>query len=239
MNWRYLFFYIGIAFWIFALISMVIHPTYFTVAFSVLALGSFLLHLLLHRIQESIFTMFGKNKTVVDVPLVSKITAAPVVKKEQPTEETQRNTMIASKTRFDGNIIATGHVYIYGEVYGNIDVSDGLVKVMQNGFVKGNITTGDLIIDGTTNGECHATSINIYDHGNVNGTLVYATLSIKEGGVFVGKAEHLSETKVIDTPAKRPMPSEMNIVKMSESPSLSAPKPLQAKKEAIPLAKNH
>ena len=146
--------------------------------------------------------MFGKNKSPTTEPQNSVMVTPAAPEKETPREEKQNNTVISSDVRFEGNIIASGQVYIYGEVHGNIESNGGIIKIMRNGLVQGNIVCRELIVDGTVNGECKSESIDIYENGTLNGAMSYASLAIKKGGVFIGKslAQQMTEkkTNVID-----------------------------------------
>ncbi|VTM38400.1 Ccm domain protein [Klebsiella quasipneumoniae] len=93
---------------------------------------------------------------------------------------------------FVGNIVASGHVYIHGQLTGNIEAKEHLIKVMREGQVEGNISCRELIIDGKVQGQCRGDSISIEEHGNLDGTLTYRSLAIKKGGLFTGSAEVLA-----------------------------------------------
>lgn len=204
-GWRYCSFYLGLGFWSLALIAWCAGSWSSTLLFAALAVLSFLLYGS-HQVR---LTMFGKNKAEAEVPQHPLAAVAPVPEKILPVEENLNSTVIASGVHFEGNITAASNVYIHGEVIGNVEAKDGLVKVMHNGSIKGNINCTELIIDGTVTGECKSETINIYEHGNVNGALVYISLSIKKGGVFIGKAEMLAKT------AKKP-PLKVHLVEKNE-----------------------
>ena len=142
--------------------------------------------------------MFKKQNKAAEVQADKEVTiqvASPEKETLQP-EEQVNNTVVARDVCFEGNLTAVGQVYVYGKVQGNITADDGLVKIMRNGQVNGNITCHELIIDGTVQGECKAESIDICEHANINGALNYATLSVKKGGVFVGSAETCRKTDI-------------------------------------------
>ncbi len=134
--------------------------------------------------------MFKKQNKPTETEVNNAITV-PVITAEKPSqqEEQLNNTVIARESYFEGNLTATGKIYIYGEVQGNINAKEGVVKVMRNGLVNGNITSRELIIDGAVNGECKAESIDICEHAIINGALDYVTLSVKKGAVFTGQAQ--------------------------------------------------
>lgn len=103
------------------------------------------------------------------------------------------NTIIAGNVKFDGNITAVGHLYIYGQITGDIRVTDGVVSIMQSGIVKGSITSKQLIIDGKVTGKCRAGDIDILTHGCVSGPLIYGNLSVKKGAKLTGKLVVVSQ----------------------------------------------
>ncbi|AIX74893.1 hypothetical protein HA40_02480 [Mixta calida] len=182
MDRRYIFFNTGIGFWSLALVTS-FSSFNWTGIFGLLAAGSFLLYALQWKVSK----MFKKPVKPVDTETVQ--TMAPVEKTLPQPEEKISNTVIAREVCFEGNITAVGQVYVYGEVKGNITASEGIVKVMRNGLVHGDINCHELLADGNIQGECKAESIEIGEHAHVRGTLNYATLSVKKGGLFVGNAE--------------------------------------------------
>lgn len=135
--------------------------------------------------------MFKKLNKSAEAPVNKEpVTLMPALEKGVPhPEEQMNNTVIAREVCFEGNLRAVGQVYIYGEVQGNIVANEGVVKVMRSGLVNGNITSHELIINGTVKGECKSESIDIGEHANINGALDYIALSVKKGAVFVGSME--------------------------------------------------
>ena len=150
-----------------------------------------------------------KNKTE---PLISEAATPPAINPEPEAVASKKHetTIIASGVHFVGNIVASGHVYIHGQVTGNIEAKEHLIKVMREGQVEGNVSCRELIIDGKVQGQCHGDSITIEEHGHLEGTLAYRALAIKKGGVFSGRAEMLAAAEnkshilglVADAPSK-------------------------------------
>lgn len=141
--------------------------------------------------------MFRKNKeSEASVAAKSAVSAgeekgALMLDKTVSAEDKSSNTVIASGVRFEGNINANGQIYVYGTIVGNIESQEGIVKIMRNGLVEGNIHSRELIVDGGVKGLCRAESVDICENGRVEGTLTYGALSIKKGGLFTGQAEVL------------------------------------------------
>jgi cytoskeletal protein CcmA (bactofilin family) len=222
MDRQYLFLNVGLCFWLIALIAS-FFSFFWSGIFFILALAAFFVYAL----QQEVFSMFKKQNKPTEAGTNNAITV-PAVSAEKPLqqEEQLNNTVISRETCFEGNITATGKVYIYGEVQGNITAKEGMVKVMKNGLVNGDITSHEMIIDGTVNGECKAESIDICEHATVNGALDYVTLSVKKGAAFTGQAQT----------ARKP---ENNVIGLASTPATLAAKtsaPAE-KAEAPPLSK--
>lgn len=188
MEKKYLAINCAIFFWLLALIAWFSDEA----ALARLAAACTLFAFLTHTQREKINAMFmKKNKTEAQTAEV----AAPAVAATEPetaSVKKQETTVIASGVHFVGNIVASGHVYIHGQVTGNIEAKEHLIKVMREGEVEGNIHCRELIVDGKVHGQCRGDSIAIEEHGNLDGTLAYRALAIKKGGLFTGSAEVLA-----------------------------------------------
>lgn len=173
--------------------------------------------------------MFKRNKHIeIPQPVVA---ATPTAAEKEPTNNADKHgtTVIASDVRFEGNIISTGHVYIYGLLQGNIDAKDNLIKIMRGGLVEGNIVCRELIIDGTVLGQCTGDTVEIYENGSMTGTLAYRTLAVKKGGIFSGQAEAL-----------RPDPEKSNVVGLiAENPQEANVARRQKVKESVTTSQPH
>lgn len=153
----------------------------------------------MHIQQEKTLTaMFGKNKTTGDkdetLPFSVIPTIPPQIKENELSDpeslrsDRANSTIIATDVEFEGNINASGQVYVYGKVKGNMTSAEGPVKVIHNGLVTGNILCRELIIDGMIEGHCQANTIHICEHGRLDGTMTYDQFSVKKGDIFTGQA---------------------------------------------------
>lgn len=175
-------------FWLLALIAWSVDA----IALVRLTAACALVAFLLHSQRNKINAMFiKKNKTEPQMAEVAT-PAATTPEPEAATSKKQETTVIANGVHFVGNIVASGHVYIHGQLTGNIEAKEHLIKVMREGKVEGNVSCRELIIDGKVQGQCHGDSITIEEHGHLDGTLAYRALAIKKGGVFTGRAEMLA-----------------------------------------------
>lgn len=195
----YLFLNTALILWSLALVAWCYNAHSWALLTAALAIIAFVIHVLHKQVNH----MFGKNKAAEEVTSNPVVHAAPtpVVEKEVPRDDKQSNTVIATGVRFDGNITSSGQVYIYGTVHGNIDAKEGLIKIMRNGVVEGDITSRELIIDGIVNGNCRSESIDVYENGNITGTIAYSSLTIKKGASFTGRSELI-----------RPVETKSNVV---------------------------
>lgn len=176
-------------FWLVALVAWVFGAKLVAKCF-----GFLTIFMLTKIILTQVNFMFKKNKSIdVSQPAVNN--TEPVNDKGVAIIDKQATTVIASGAKFNGNVIACGHVYIHGSLIGDIDAKDNLIKVMQGGVVEGNITCRELIIDGCITGQCISDVVEICEHGRVKGSLAYRSLAVKKGGEFSGQSEVLLSEK--------------------------------------------
>lgn len=206
----YLFLNTAFIFWSLALVAWCYDAHSWALLTAVIAIIAFIIHVLHKQVNH----MFGKNKAAEKMTPAPVVQAAPMpaVEKEAPRDEKQNNTVIATGVRFEGNITSNGQIYIYGTVHGNIDAKEGLIKIMRNGMVEGDITSRELIIDGIVNGNCRSESIDVYENGNITGTLAYSLLTIKKGASFTGRSELI-----------RPVETKSNVVGLTAETAVEDP----------------
>ena len=141
-------------FWLLALIAWSVDAS----ALARLAAACALIAFLLHSQRNKINAMFiKKNKTE---PQISEAATPPAINPEPEAVASKKHetTVIASGVHFVGNIVASGHVYIHGQVTGNIEAKEHLIKVMREGQVEGNVSCRELIIDGKVQGSVMTTA---------------------------------------------------------------------------------
>ncbi len=120
-------------FWLLGLIAWSVDA----IALARLAAACALVAFLLHSQRNKINAMFiKKNKTE---PQASEAATLPAINPEPEAVASKKHetTIIASGVHFVGNIVASGHVYIHGQLTGNIEAKEHLIKVMREGQVEG------------------------------------------------------------------------------------------------------
>ena len=110
-------------FWLLALIAWSVDAS----ALARLAAACALIAFLLHSQRNKINAMFiKKNKTE---PQISEAATPPAINPEPEAVASKKHetTVIASGVHFVGNIVASGHVYIHGQVTGNIEAKEAML----------------------------------------------------------------------------------------------------------------
>lgn len=186
MERKYLALNSALLFWLMALLAWCYAAWQLAWLFAAFSVLTFTLPLLINLGN----VMFKKNK-MNEIKVPNPLPSTPVLEKEPTATEKHGTTVIATDVRVEGNIVSTGHVYVHGELIGNITSEQSLIKIMRGGRVEGNITCRELIIDGTVIGECNSDAIEICENGELTGTLSYRALAVKKGGIFSGIAEML------------------------------------------------
>ncbi|SUB83785.1 Polymer-forming cytoskeletal [Pragia fontium] len=155
---------------------------------------SLLFFLYLTNLRTKFSFMFKKKISNVSANVIPPvaITSASDNELNAPSDGVdlrQRCTIIARNAVFSGNIEDNGDIRIYGKVIGNINITEGAIRVMSTGYVKGELNAPEIIIDGEVSGRCFAENIDILEHGTLRGITCCRNFSIKRGGVFIGQSE--------------------------------------------------
>jgi len=96
------------------------------------------------------------------------------------------STLICDGCVIKGDLKAPNFVRIDGQVIGDITIDEGLI-LGEKGIVNGNISTRELIIFGTVNGNIKAETLKIESTGKINGEIKTQTLQVEMGAVYNGK----------------------------------------------------
>jgi len=98
-------------------------------------------------------------------------------------------TVIAAGARFKGELQVEGDLEVRGHVNGTIQLSGGVLRIMQGGRVEGEVSAPHVIINGALEGTCTSAEVEILESGNMQGIFKGGSLSICKGGNFVGHSE--------------------------------------------------
>ena len=122
-----------------------------------------------------------------------------ILKKDKPPENL--DTIIGSKTVFEGVLLSNESVCIEGTVKGKVECKGNIV-VGKGGKVKADIIAENAFIGGQVNGNIKVKKkLEITSSGKVKGDIETASLVIGEGVVFEGSCHMTGGAKSAVSPA--------------------------------------
>lgn len=99
--------------------------------------------------------------------------------------------LIGRGIEFKGELSFSGGIHIDGRVIGILKNKDDLsarITLSREGIIDGDITTCDAEINGTVNGDIHATGcVTLHPHSHVNGNVYYERIEIRRGACINGQ----------------------------------------------------
>ena len=99
--------------------------------------------------------------------------------------------LIGNGIEFNGDLSFSGGLHIDGRVIGSIESKPGesaRMTLSNDGIIDGSVRTCDAEINGTINGDVHATgSVVLHPHSHVNGNVYYERIEIRRGACINGK----------------------------------------------------
>ncbi|MFB2858319.1 polymer-forming cytoskeletal protein [Aeromonas hydrophila] len=104
-------------------------------------------------------------------------------------------TVIAKGARFKGELQVEGNLDVYGQFVGTLLLNGGTVRIMEGGRIEGDVSAAHVIINGTLDGTCASSEVEILESGKMKGLFKGGSLSIRKGGQFVGQSQSQEEQK--------------------------------------------
>jgi len=99
--------------------------------------------------------------------------------------------LIGDGIEFKGDLVFSGGLHIDGRVIGSIENKpndSARLTLSREGIIDGSVTTCDAEINGTINGDVHATgSVVLHPQSHVNGNVYYERIEIRRGACVNGK----------------------------------------------------
>ena len=112
-------------------------------------------------------------------------------------------TLISEGCKFEGVLSGTGNFLINGEVEGECDI-DGSVTLARNGFWKGTIKAGTIIVAGTIEGNIVAAGrVEISDSARIKGTISGEEIAVAEGAIVDGEMRTTGRSEPVEFVEKR------------------------------------
>jgi len=104
-------------------------------------------------------------------------------------------TLLGASLKLKGEISGTEDLVIHGQVRGKINLEGYDITLARTALVKADIRTKNILIQGSIEGDVHATGKAVIEtNGLMNGNLTAARISVAEGAVFKGSLKILSGT---------------------------------------------
>jgi len=107
--------------------------------------------------------------------------------------------LIGNGIEFRGDLAFHSGLHVDGHVIGNIQSQPGVparLTLSREGVIDGNVITSDAEINGTINGDVHASgSVIMHPNSHVSGNVYYEAIEIRRGACINGKliATHESD----------------------------------------------
>ena len=105
----------------------------------------------------------------------------------QSTKTDSNTTIITAGAKINGEIELSCNLFIDGELEGSV-ISKKEVTIGKNGYVKGNVTTQRLVVQGNVEGSVNADIVEIKAAGHVSGEITSTELVIEAKGIFEGSS---------------------------------------------------
>ncbi|MCW8870167.1 MAG: polymer-forming cytoskeletal protein [Proteobacteria bacterium] len=102
----------------------------------------------------------------------------------------QLDTLIGQSTRLKGDMTFNGMMHLDGHVEGSIiaENDNDTLTISENGRVKGTIKAGNLVINGTIDGDITATGkIEVLSQARISGNIYYVNIEMETGSQVNGQ----------------------------------------------------
>ncbi len=111
------------------------------------------------------------------------------------TPSSPSDSLLGPGLRIKGEISGTQDLVIRGQVHGKINLEEHNITVARSARVKADIRAKNIIIEGSLEGDVHATGKAIIgSNGQMSGALTAGRISIAEGAVFKGNLKIISRS---------------------------------------------
>lgn len=133
-------------------------------------------------------------------------------KKDKVAMELQSiSTLISEGCIIDGNLKAPAYVRIDGQITGDVMVDEGLI-LGEKGVIMGNVTTKELVVYGTIDGNLQVASLEIKATGKITGEIRTQILAVENGAVYNGNLSMTQNTKLAQSnKTSKPAPALIEV----------------------------
>lgn len=103
-----------------------------------------------------------------------------------------KTTIIAQDAEFKGDLCFNGALQVDGRVIGNVEASQGLVRVSEHGVIEGIIRAPSILINGQVTGDVHASDhLELDAKARISGDLYYRSMEMVTGAQISGSLNYL------------------------------------------------
>ncbi|MDB5109100.1 MAG: polymer-forming cytoskeletal family protein [Mucilaginibacter sp.] len=95
------------------------------------------------------------------------------------------STIISEGAAIDGNLKGSSFVRIDGYINGDVTIDEGLI-LGEKGIIHGLVTTKEIVVYGTINGNLNVESLEIKSTGKISGEIKTHSLSVEAGAIYNG-----------------------------------------------------
>lgn len=121
-------------------------------------------------------------------------------------------TLVGQNTELQGDIHFSGGLHVDGVIKGNVTAEAGsssVLRLSEHGRIEGEIHVPHISLNGTVNGDVHASEgVELASHARVNGNVYYKLIEMAMGAEVNGNLVHesdvsepVSKVKVAEGPA--------------------------------------
>lgn len=108
-------------------------------------------------------------------------------------------TLVGRNTELQGDIHFTGGLHIDGVIKGNVTAEAGsssVLRLSEHGRIEGEVRVPHISLNGTVNGDVHASEgVELASHARVNGNVYYKLIEMAMGAEVNGNLVHESDAR--------------------------------------------
>ncbi len=129
-------------------------------------------------------------------------------------------TLIGQNTEITGDVHFSGGLHIDGVIKGNVIAAEGsssVLRVSEHGRIEGEVKVPTINLNGTVNGDVHASQgIELASRARVNGNVYYQLIEMAMGAEVNGNLVHQSEAHQAVSKTKVSQEPVINTNKLAE-----------------------
>ncbi len=117
------------------------------------------------------------------------------IENSSPNLPSPQVSLLGPSLKIKGEISGTQDLVVHGQVQGKINLEAHNLTVARSARIKADIRVKNVIIEGSLEGDVHATGKAIIEsNGHMSGGLTAGRISIAEGAIFKGNLKILSSS---------------------------------------------